>query len=357
MTTIVHGGPGDVIAYAWYQIGYRPRESLVLVGLTGRPRRTGPVLRCDLPPSRGCVDRLGAALVDPLRRCDVRAVVVLLVTDRGGDGAPRLGQVVTGLLGAAGMDVLDVLLVGDRSYRSLTGSGDVGQDSAGSRGEVSLREVECSAVAAHMVAVGRVLAAREDDLVADVDPVPATDGPAVGDGDRASSATWLRRWREAVSGPVPDQGPRRRSHQGLGRELGPAMADPRLRDAILVSLLPGAGRFPEDLLSGIPVDLDAVMDRRPDEELMDRGCALLADVARRAAAGHRADALAVLAWAAWWRGEGTRARLLVARALDDHAGHRLAALVGRLLQEGVPPSWNHPAGPTVEDSRCTGDGR
>ena len=127
--------------------------------------------------------------------------------------------------------------------------------------------------------------------------------------------------------------------------LVPALRDARLRDAILVSLLPGApgsalhrdGDDPAaDLAAGrveaMP-DLREFTDRPPDRSAFAAARALLARSPRRAG-GYRAEALALLAMA-WWQGSG-RARLLAALALQDQPGHRLAAIVDELLLPGGP---------------------
>jgi hypothetical protein len=136
----------------------------------------------------------------------------------------------------------------------------------------------------------------------------------------------------AVADPSPDQ----------VAWLVPALRDRNLRDALLVSLLPGgvrlARRFARGQVLGVP-DLGAAEARRPDTALFAAGRALLAAVARGAPAGGRAEALSLLAWMAWWENDGVRARLLAAMALRDHPGHRLAGLVDTLLLHGVPPAW------------------
>ena len=81
----------------------------------------------------------------------------------------------------------------------------------------------------------------------------------------------------------------------------------------------------------------------PDRDLVRRGARLLAAVARRAPAGDRAAPLASLAWLSWWSGDGVRARLLVARALEDDPAYSLALLVATLVDHSVPPPWHDPA--------------
>jgi hypothetical protein len=49
--------------------------------------------------------------------------------------------------------------------------------------------------------------------------------------------------------------------------------------------------------------------------------------------------LTLLALLAWWRGEGARASLLVARCLAVDSAYRLALVLDTALEAGLPPSW------------------
>ncbi len=50
-TVITKAGPEDMIATAWFSLGYKPRNSLVVIGLEGPRQRVGVLLRADLPRS------------------------------------------------------------------------------------------------------------------------------------------------------------------------------------------------------------------------------------------------------------------------------------------------------------------
>ena len=62
-------------------------------------------------------------------------------------------------------------------------------------------------------------------------------------------------------------------------------------------------------------------------------------IARHAQGRHRADAVAVMAWAAWWEGDGAQGLDLSGLALDALPGHPLAALVRDALRVGTAPGW------------------
>jgi hypothetical protein len=344
MTTTVIGkcGAADLIAVAFYQLGFRPRESLVLVGLHGPRKRVGLVIRADLPPPRhrraviesqlgllrreGC-DRL-AALVVSDEPPPATAVGPVRLPHRG--LVRQLHRVAEG----GGWSVVDVLAVGESTWRAY-GCHDV---TCCPTDGFSLDEVFTGRVATELVAAGYVLASDEEHLVADVDPTlpsaPPEPGIARPTGpDPVDPRDALSRWRELLARPADA------TAADLGM-IAESLPDRWFRDALLITLVPGSGTVPEEVLAGADdAVLDAVFDADPDRELLERGRVLLSAVARTAPPGFRADALALLAWAAWWSGEGARGRLLVQRALADVPSHRLAGLVDQLLLMGVAPDW------------------
>jgi hypothetical protein len=335
----------EVVAHAWFTMGYPPARSLVLVELEQLDVGEVPgfVARVDLPPPkyrRQVADVLAAAA----RRADVHAAVVLVVLDPGNAAATMSGRPMVGLvrllrsrLRQAGVSVLDVVLLDAGRYRSLLCE-DPGCCPPGGR---ALGDLATTRTAASMVLRGRTLVADEAELLADVapDPWPAQVDIPPGSGRPVED---LALWRALVAARVAEGAGGPEPAAADVAWLVPALDEPRLRDAALVSLLPGTQRLARRLarggVDGIP-DLGAAEERPPDADRFEAGRALLAAVARGAPAGSRAEALAVLAWMGWWQGRGVRARLLAAMALQDRPGHRLAGLVDMLLLHGVPPSW------------------
>lgn len=349
MRTISCAQPRDVIALAWYQIGYRPRESLVLVGVHGPRQRSGLVLRVDLPPAstrRQALTRLGQLL----SRCGSTGVIALVVSDTGGgphpgpDGRPilphaALARALCRELRRQRLPVLDVFAVGPVSFRSYL-CPDLHCCPAGG---TSLEEVRSSEVTATMVLSGESLADSEQALIADVDPEPA--GARSDPAGTAAGSVWgragrrqpaLRTWRRLLASaqPAPDD--------PVG--LLDALDELPFRDAVLLTLAPDSGDLPERMVRvppgrELPEGTDDAFGSRPDPVVVERARQLLAALARWAPPGRRAEPLAMLAWLAWWTGAGARARLLTERALADRPGHRMAALVASLLAAGVPPPW------------------
>jgi hypothetical protein len=343
-TDIIRADTADVIAYAFYQIGYRPRESLVLVGLRGVPAaqlRTGLVTRMDLPLPRHVPTVLAAQIVG-LRRFGNTGGVALVISDwpapttaRGAVRLPHRALVrrLTQQADRQGWPLKDVIAVGQDRWRSYLCDDPECCPATGR----PLEEITSSPVAAWMISQGRVLESDERALVADVEPVHTA---ARATGVPLAAAESLRRWRAALEAGESS------SEHGAGDPepdvgwLPAALQDRWLRDAVLLTLIPGAGTAPEEVLAGAdPEAMDGLLDRHPDHDLLERGRVLLAAAARGAPAGQRADPLALLAWAAWWSGEGARARLLADRATSDQPDHRLGLLVNQLLVAGVAPGW------------------
>lgn len=345
----------EIVAHAWFTMGYPPVRSLVLVEMAALDggQRPGFVARIDLPPPRyrrQAADVLARAAT----RNGVRTAIVLVVLDPVPADRPlgpgRMSQLVRDLragLRRATIDVLDVVLVDGGRFRSLLCS----DPSCCPPEGTELGDVMATRTAAEMVLLGRRVLDDEAQLVADVTPDPwapdvlppeSPESPEQGDADVDGLLT---RWQELVAERLADPRPGDPSPDQVAW-LVPAMEDRNLRDALLVSLLPGGVRIARRFARGgvLVPDLGAAEARRPDPELLAAGRALLAAVARGAPAGRRAEALALLAWMGWWQNDSVRARLLAAMALRDHPGHRLAGLVDTLLLHGVPPAWLVAAG-------------
>jgi len=340
MQTVVRAAPRDIVALIWFRLGYRPRDSLLLVGLHGPRHRTGLVVRIDLPPpgeEKPAIRRL-ARLV---RRTGAEAAIAVLCRDTACDPPrPPAVRVVRRELPRAGLGLVDMIAVGRRGYRSYL-CHDPGCCPPEGR---PLAEVMAGEVAARMVLAGHTVVEDEAALIADVMPPGgpaegpagvgrggAPPGPAAVRGAPPSSTEVLAAWRRTLEQAEPDP--------AVIAGLATALADVRLRDAILLTLVPGAGPAPEDVLAGRQVDLERLLSRPPEEDLVDRGRSHLAAAARAAPPPARADVLATLAWLAWWTGHGGRARLLADLAQTTRPGHRLAGLVTALLHTCAPPPW------------------
>lgn len=380
--------PQELLALIPYQLGFQPSESVVVVSLRAPRHRVGLVMRVDLDDlaepvhgrqvARGMVSRVVA---DGGRDC------VLVVYSDGpvpetGGGAP-VWEAVGSFVEAAEVFLgsVDVWHVSSTGYAAL-GCTDPLCCPPGGRPLADLLSTE---VGAHMVLAGATVVSSRDELARLPRAVDA-------DRRRASAAAnrWRRRrreasapedlrawrrgaltvWREALDGVA--------SAPGMGR-LEAGLEDVLVRDAVLVSLVPGVGALPEELLGVLGQDdegtagatathpcatsapvrsgrwastdsavgdaIAAIVDPGvgipPDPELARDAQRVLEGVVAHGRRGQQAPALTLLALLTWWQGSGARAEALLARARESDPSYRLAALLGQALDAGMPPGWVH----------------
>lgn len=355
--------PRELLALVPFQLGFQPRESLVLVSLRGPDGRVGLVARADLDdvcdPVAG--PAVAARLVDHLRSDGAATVLAVVYTDDAlpaavPDGSRPWVAAATVASAAEPPGVANVWVVGRAGYRRLDCDDGLCCPAQGR----PLEDLESTQVGAHMVLAGATVRASRDQL-ADLAPVPEDDrrrarAAAVAwrrarsaDGLRGPAhADWLERslvaWHRAVEGSA--------APAELG-QVAAALDDVVLRDAVLVSLVPGSGRLPEKIVQEVgspPQDtstsdavgravaalLDPAAGVRPDSET-ERGRSALERVVThhdpRAAPGRT-----LLALVAWWHGDAA----LAAAHLDQVCGeqdYRLARLLRTALDAGMPPGW------------------
>ncbi|WP_136519778.1 DUF4192 domain-containing protein [Cellulomonas telluris] len=382
-TTLRLEDPRELLAYVPHRLGFRPHESAVAVGLRGPRGRLGLVVRVDLDDLAPADDgpRLARALAEHLGRDGADRVLLVAYTDRE-EGEELARRAAAHLLEACDVPVgpVDALLVANGAYRCLACSADCCPP-----GGRPLDDLRGTRVGAEMVLAGSVVAERRED-VARIPPAPAEARRSVGrvrarweaarlraagGGDDALAA-WrlasLRAWRDEVAlgglapsppgpegpvlhgagRPVPDA---RTTFSRLGRvEAG--LSDRRVRDAVLVTLVPGTGRLAERSLAGpcaAAVDdrlLGAAMAKVvdpgagvPPPPATRRHEAVLEQLVAHGRTTTQSPALTLLGLLAWWRGDGARASLLLERALVADEGYRLALLLARTLEAGLPPGW------------------
>lgn len=153
--------------------------------------------------------------------------------------------------------------------------------------------------------------------------------------------TWLtglaRRWDQALADgvPVPALSPAELAALLVGLE------EPLVRDAVLLSVATGTPAVRALNTDGTTL-LDQVFGSggpAPDQARMRRSTEVLHLLTAVAARGRAAGAWAVLAWLAWFEGNGARADLCAAECLTLEPAHRLGELIRRAVVHGIPPGW------------------
>jgi hypothetical protein len=376
-TTIRVSEPREMLAYLPHQLGFRPSHSAVAVSLRPPRGRIGLVARVDLPDladidrgpqvARGLVSHLGA---------DGASAAVLVLYTHDDPRVPGPTRTL-GRAAAEHFREAALALLGDVVVWVVTASGylalDCDDPDCCPRGGRPLRELEATAVGAQMVLAGSSVADCRDDLArirtarADarrsVSRVRARwqarcDQAHLDDGDalRAWREQSMTAWRVAVAAELgtaievtgPDV-PRSRASV-LGR-IEAALADRRLRDGVLVALVPGTGDLPErsvadeataasaEMASAVAAIIDPRCAVEPPARETAAHVRVLESVVAHGRRGEQSPALTLLALLAWWQGDGARARLLLERALTDGPEYTLAQLLDATLRAAMPPGW------------------
>ncbi|MBI9114236.1 DUF4192 domain-containing protein [Sanguibacter suaedae] len=365
-TTLRVDEPREILALVPYQLGFRPTRSVVLVSLRGPARRVGLVVRADLDDVADPADGPGvcAVLASHLADDGGTAAVLVVYTDRltgPADADPQVDRALRGLRATTDVDTLDVWVVTPDAYFS---PGCPDRTCCPERGR-PVQDLDATQVGAQMVLAGVAVAPSREDLVR-LPEVPA-DARArsqaaarrnrarrahlVGD---AATTAWrieaLAAWSECRAAQVATPAGAPLPPVVLGR-LQAALEDVRVRDAVLVSLVPGRDALAslvvrdvagQDTSSAVGDAVAAVVDPvaglRPGERARtDR--AILEQVASHASRRRRAPALTLLALLAWWHGDGARAASLLALVDQADPSYRLASLLRRAVDAGMPPGW------------------
>lgn len=332
-------GWDDLVRTIPFQLGFRPRDSLVIVALlpqqSASERAAGRLschvdfmARVDLPaPAQERGWR--RELVSLLRSRAVRMVVLLSYEDT------RAGTECAGLLRS-----LLAECGGDPEATVVRVRGEETSEDMG-RSWHPLPPLERVPAVTHLIAEGAVALAQRTDLEALVASDPRQRREVAAriaelrpsfdlrrqECRAAVTAAWhatLAPQRRPVGASVGSEGGRGdppASEAGALLALG--LVDPELRDALLAESLPE--------LFGPPFD---VQERsRPDRGAVHR----LMRVAAPLPPSGRAPVLTCAAMLAWGIGDGALARVCVEAARDDDPRHRLAALAEGLLDAGVDP--------------------
>lgn len=381
--------PRELLALVPFQLGFHPTESVVLVSLRHPHGQVGLVARADLPDladrdvGRAVADRLVGHLLSDGAAATVMVVYTGRTVSRRPDPVCDVWRVRRTVQEAAGaLRLSGTWVVQPTGYRRL---GCVDPRCCPHEGR-SLDELGSTQVGAHMVLAGASVSASRDALahVRSADEADLRRSRAAGvawtrarsaDGLRGPAhVDWLERslalWRLAVDG--------RATVAELG-QLGAALEDVVLRDAVLLSFVPGVDGLPEDLVrsvgargpsSGQDAESTDGTERAASSDstastdapsstgvavgdavasIIDPGVGVRpgddAERARRAleqVVAHRDDpsapARTLLALIAWWGGDSALARAHLERG-DARARYRLAQLLRRAVDAGLPPGW------------------
>lgn len=355
--------PKELMAYLPYRLGFWPEESAVFfsVRASGGPDAAssrwtpGLVARVDLAdlahPDRDYREAVRADMLAHLRSDGAGAVFLALYTAEPLEpGASPPGPAATTvrwwLAGGIAADPSRIWVVSGDTYRCL----ECRDEPCCPAGGHPLARIEQSQIGAEMVYHGMSYAPSRAAVVRSVPIENRTRQAMIRAAARcrrrnvasgAARSAWLAdlatRWEEALAGPEAPM------HMPAAR-LGPlqvGLEERHVRDAVLLSVATGV---PTTRALGAEADLLAAQvfspgGTPPEPARIARACDVVHVLAAGAARGRSAAAWAVLAWLAWYEGNGARADLCLQRALRQDPTHRLAQLIRRAVDHGIPPGW------------------
>jgi hypothetical protein len=310
--------PGEIAAALPLLLGFRPRESVVLVSLTGpRGVRVGLTVRGDIPPPEYAA-LVADELVRSVLTAQPEAVLLLVVSEE-----PLLGELphralvheVTLALHREGLPMRDAMLVGAQRWWSYDCPSACCRPDRGNRLPEGTSEL-----AAASVASGVVVADSREELAARIAPGPRAAG---------MSAVVRRVAAEAVVRlqVIGADATAEESWAAVQAGLAHTRAGTALSDRAMARLLWG-------LRDVVVRDraLQLALDEDPAVE------SLWTDCVCRAPRKYVPAPATLLAVVAWLRGNGAMAAVALDRALAAQRTYRMAGLLREGLRQCVPPS-------------------
>lgn len=349
---ILHG-PGELIAALPALLGYTPRESVVIVGV-GAAEELTTVLRVDRADLllSDVTGGLGRSVAAALVRSGARLAIMVAFTDDDVRLAcPAIDALRPALEGA--VDEAEGWAVRRGRFFAPGCARDSCCPSAG-------RAVPPTPVALtprpHIRAEGHGALASAPDAAYSADEAARRRVARAGErwwahreGDGAAwRAASFAAWRSALQGVSLDRMP---PDPESGR-LVAALRDRRVRDAVLVSLLPGwenlaprvlEGAGDEQVARALRVLLSPGEGRPPERNTVEPVWDLCGWLAARARADRRAPMLTLCAVITWWEGDEPACRELLRRAHASEPGYRLAGLLECTVLAGIDPGWRRAA--------------
>src|SRR4051794_30160094 len=321
--------PGEVAAGLPHLLGFRPEESVVIVGLGGPSGgRGGLTVRADIPARQHAVP-LAAALARGVATDDPAAVLVAVVSEvddepdgGGGIDLPHrdLVHALVLTLTDAGIPVRDVFLIRRGRWWSYDCPHECCAPGAGTPLPEGVTALEVASVA-----TGQVLAQSRAELEARLMNLDRIDSAAVRAACVAMAETRLTRAEEAGWEAVEDDA--WAVVLGAVRERRADRAAPALEPAEVAEILWGLhhGAF-RDRALGLALGEGAAAAE-----------ALWTECTRRAPLLLAAAPATLLAVSSWLRGDGAMASVALERALDSDEDYRLAQLLRSALAACMRP--------------------
>lgn len=311
--------PAEWLQAVPYLFGFEPRQSLVVLGLSGPRRRLTFQLRVDLPAEIGDVPGLAAYTAEVLSRQDVDGIVVLMYGDAVGPPTATdeaLWDALQDALDAVGaeVDVVDAMVVRSGRSWSLVCANPRCCPPEGA----AIDPGDTSRVAAEMVLRGCVARESRADVEAEIAPVG---GPAQVLVAQRCAAYAEAMWAEDARPPAWSA---RWADEAVQRWRDVLDAEqPPDADGLAALLVPLEHLTVRDRVAGVCL-------RHPA-----RAKEVLRELLRRVPDDYAAAPATILGLLEWADGDGIRAAIAFDRALTADPAYSFAQLLAHGLQGGI----------------------
>lgn len=311
--------PADVLATVPYLLGFHPRDSLVVLTLTGPKDRVAFTVRVDLP-DEASRRQWAAALLAALRRNGAKRVLVVAFCADEAVAGPAVAA-VRDALAAARLRLVDAWRADGHRWWSYVCTDPACCPPAGTAYDAATGPCAVQAVVNGLVALPdrETLAASVSRLPGETQQVMERITARVQDeilsrvlGCADPARSFVVQGQDAVVAYVRDfiRRPREVGEQDAAR-LSVWVQHLHVRDAAWCLM---------------------------DVDRLDPHIDLWRQVTRRAVPGLVAAPAALLSFAAWRSGRGALAQCALDRVLADNPGYSMGALLGEVLAESLPPS-------------------
>lgn len=308
-------------------MGFRPSNSIVVIGLVTPRARVKVGFRYDLPnpPDAAVAEQIAGHAMAILAR--QRITMAILVGYGPGALVTPVTDALRAAAGSARLTLREVLRAEGGRYWSY-----LCKEPACCPSEGVPYDPMAHPAAAALVAAGLAAYPDRESLAQTLAPVKG----AAAESMRGATERALAR----VAALIAEQ---RKSAQG-GDLLRLVVEDGRRAVSEAIRIYRAGGQLAtDDQIAWLSVTLADLRVRddawaRMDHEHQEAHRQLWADVVRRACPQYVPAPASLLAFTAWQAGEGTLANIAIERALGSDPDYSMALLLGQLLDAGVPPS-------------------
>jgi hypothetical protein len=319
--------PAGILAVVPHLLGFRPSNSIVVIGLAPPRARIKIGFRYDLPDppdAKAAAEIAGHAMTILARQ---RITMAIGVGYGPGSLVTPLADALRAAAGRARLTLREVLRAEDGRYWSY-----LCKDAACCPAEGVPYDSMAHPVAAALTTAGLAAYPDRESLARTLAPLTG----AVATSMRHGTERALMRVAVLI-------GEQRKSAPGTD-PLRLVVEDGRRAVTEAIHTYRAGGHLASDdqiawlsvTLSDLRVRDDAWARMDPDHHEAHRR--LWTDIVRRACQQYVPAAASLLAFTAWQAGEGTLANIAIGRALDADPDYSMALLLGDLLRAGVPPS-------------------